>query len=76
MIYHDTPQNLAAHIEKVSKKPLPQFANLPELFLEVVDGFEKNGDVASLVTHREEVSLHLETSSTAEFVFSSMYCRN
>jgi len=57
MIYYDSPQNLATHIEKVSKRPLSQFANLPELFLEVVDGFEKNGDVASLVGHREEVRL-------------------
>jgi hypothetical protein len=31
-----------------------QFANLPELFLEVVDKYEKEENVLALVTHRED----------------------
>ena len=46
-----------------------QFSSLPESFLEVVDIFEKKGDVAALVIHRQEVCYavwtHLQTTVTA-----------
>ena len=38
-----------------------QFSNLPESFLEVVDGFEKEGNVVALVTYRQEVCYRNDT---------------
>ncbi|KAG5189798.1 P-loop containing nucleoside triphosphate hydrolase protein [Tribonema minus] len=55
LVYNGPPSALATHMTPLSKDPLPQFANLSELFLEIVDSYEKSGTVEQLVEHRKEI---------------------
>eukprot|EP00611_Tribonema_gayanum_P021967 TRINITY_DN4329_c0_g6_i1.p1 TRINITY_DN4329_c0_g6~~TRINITY_DN4329_c0_g6_i1.p1 ORF type:complete len:608 (-),score=224.94 TRINITY_DN4329_c0_g6_i1:68-1891(-) len=62
LVYNGPPTGLGDHLQVISKDPLPKFANLSELFLEVVDKYEREGNVEQLVEHRKEAERQRQPS--------------
>ncbi|KAG5179837.1 P-loop containing nucleoside triphosphate hydrolase protein [Tribonema minus] len=58
LVYNGPPTGLGDHLQVISKDPLPKFANLSELFLEVVDKYEREGNVEQLLLAETSILLH------------------
>jgi len=58
MIYHGKVAQLAEWVMQTGlAKEIPQFTNLPEFFLEVIEGFVERGDLKTLLDHTTNKNL-------------------